>query len=330
MLDVNSLELEQVEFEEIDVTPEDIKKIEAEAADPDIYRKIIASIAPSLYGLTTEKEALALQLFSGVPKEMPDGGRIRGDIHLLLVGDPGVGKSELLSYMSRLSPRGIYATGKAASAAGLCIAGESLVATQEGLRTIADMVEGEFGSDARSRPLETRGAGGEVATFAQDRSGVLRSLETVWRLRPPAALWEIETASGRKVRATPATKLLVDHAMAQSWIKAKFLRRGMRIATARKVEFPSTTPPLTLDLLDGVRTRISVGVEPELIKAIVDRLAERFGGLREAAARLLIPEDALYHRWRNGRHRLPLATLLRLADVVDIPRKRVAQSITNY
>ena len=89
LLDVNSIELEQVEFEEIEVTPEDVKKIEAEAADPDIYRKIVASIAPSIYGLSTEKEALALQLFSGVPKLMPDGRRIRGDIHLLLVGDPG-------------------------------------------------------------------------------------------------------------------------------------------------------------------------------------------------------------------------------------------------
>src|SRR3972149_5814944 len=108
MLDVNSIEFEQVEFEEIEVTAEDVKKIEAEAADPDIYRKIIASIAPSLYGLTSEKEALALQLFSGVAKEMPDGRRIRGDLHILLVGDPGTGKSELLSYMSRLSARGIY------------------------------------------------------------------------------------------------------------------------------------------------------------------------------------------------------------------------------
>ncbi|TLZ66634.1 MAG: minichromosome maintenance protein MCM [Methanobacteriota archaeon] len=144
LLDVNSTEFEQVEFEEIEVTPEDIKKIEAEAADPDIYRKIVASIAPSLYGLTTEKEALALQLFSGVAKEMPDGRRIRGDIHILLVGDPGTGKSELLSYMSRLSPRGIYATGKAASAAGLTAAavrdefGEGRWTLEAGALVLAD------------------------------------------------------------------------------------------------------------------------------------------------------------------------------------------------
>ncbi len=330
MLDVNSTEFEQVEFEEIEVTPEDVKRIEAEAADPEIYRKIVASIAPSLYGLTTEKEALALQLFSGVAKEMPDGRRIRGDIHLLLVGDPGTGKSELLSYMSRLSPRGIYATGKAASAAGLCIAGESLVATRDGFRTIADVVEHEFTGNVRSRPLETRRARGEIATFAQDRRGVLKPLETVWRLRPPTALLEIETASGRKIRATPATKLLVDHAMAQSWIRAKFLRRGMRVATARKLEFRSGNPPMILDLLERIRTRISVAVKPELMTTIVDRLTERFGTIREAAARLLVAEDALYHQWRNGRHRIPLATLLRLAIAAEIPKERVAASIRDY
>jgi len=144
MLDVNSIELEQVEFEEIEVTPEDIKRIEAEAADPDIYRRIVASIAPSIYGLSTEKEALAMQLFSGVPKVMPDGRRIRGDLHLLLVGDPGTAKSELLSYMSRLSPRGIYATGKAASAAGLTAAavrdefGEGRWTLEAGALVLAD------------------------------------------------------------------------------------------------------------------------------------------------------------------------------------------------
>ncbi len=121
-LDVNSIEVEQVEFEEIQVTEADIEEITREAADPDIFRHIVASIAPSIYGLEVEKEALALQLFGGIAKMMPDGRRIRGDIHILLVGDPGTAKSELLAYMSRLSPRGIYATGKAASAAGLTAA----------------------------------------------------------------------------------------------------------------------------------------------------------------------------------------------------------------
>ena len=144
-IDVNSIEREQVEFEEIEVTEEDARLIREAGSTPDIYRLITASIAPSLYGMHVEKEALALQLFSGVPKVLPDGRRIRGDIHVLMVGDPGVGKSELLSYMSRLSPRGIYATGKAASAAGLTAAavrdefGEGRWTLEAGALVLADL-----------------------------------------------------------------------------------------------------------------------------------------------------------------------------------------------
>jgi len=144
-MDVNSVEKEQVEFEQIEVTEEDARLIREMGASPDIFRMITASIAPSMYGMYVEKEALALQLFSGVPKVMPDGRRIRGDIHVLMVGDPGIGKSELLSYMSRLSPRGIYATGKAATAAGLTAAavrdefGEGRWTLEAGALVLADL-----------------------------------------------------------------------------------------------------------------------------------------------------------------------------------------------
>src|SRR5437879_5909002 len=117
--------IERVEVEEIEVTEEHAHRNREIGSSPDIFPLITASIAPSIYGMHVEKEALALQLFGGVAKLMPDGRRIRGDIHLILVGDPGTGKSELLSYMIRLSPRGIYATGKAASAAGLTAAAGS-------------------------------------------------------------------------------------------------------------------------------------------------------------------------------------------------------------
>ncbi len=121
-LNVVGLELEQVEYEEIEITPEDEERILEEAASGDIIRKIVGSIAPSIYGLTVEKEALALQLFGGVAKKLPDGRRIRGDSHILLVGDPGTAKSELLTYIVKLSPRGIYTSGKAATPAGLVAA----------------------------------------------------------------------------------------------------------------------------------------------------------------------------------------------------------------
>src|SRR2546422_2862048 len=259
MLDVNSTEFEQVEFEEIEVTPEDVKRIEAEAADPDIYRKIVASIAPSLYGLTTEKEALALQLFSGVPKEMPDGRRIRGDLHVLLVGDPGTGKSELLSYMSRLSPRGIYATGKAASAAGLCIAGESVVLTGEGLRSIEEVVERTFTLPSRTEAVETMLGSGDVLTLDGGPSLTLKPIEAVWRLEPPEILLEVCTDSDLRLILTPATRLLVIRKTGARWMPAQYVRKGMRIATSRNQIQPIGASSLEWDVVTAITTRSSRG-----------------------------------------------------------------------
>ena len=88
----------------------------------DIVERIRDSIAPTIYGMEWEKRALALQQFGGVRKELPDGTRIRGDIHMLMMGDPGLAKSQLLRSSARIAPRGVMATGKSTSAAGLTAA----------------------------------------------------------------------------------------------------------------------------------------------------------------------------------------------------------------
>jgi replicative DNA helicase Mcm len=103
----------------IQITPEDERRIKELAARPDVEELILNSFAPSVHGLEPVKRALVLQLFGGVPKVFPDGVRVRGDIHLLLVGDPGTAKSQLLKYAASLAPRGVYTTGKGSTAAGL-------------------------------------------------------------------------------------------------------------------------------------------------------------------------------------------------------------------
>ena len=121
-LDVVSVEFEQHEYDEIQITDEDEREILRMSKDPDLFDNIVRSISPSIYGLDSVKKAIALQLFGGCHKEMDDGTVMRGDMHILLMGDPGVAKSQLLRYMSMLAPRGIYASGKSASAAGLTAA----------------------------------------------------------------------------------------------------------------------------------------------------------------------------------------------------------------
>ncbi len=114
-----SIEIQEQEFEELDISKEEEKEILKLSEMPNIYKIVINSIAPTIFGYDDIKEALALQLFAGIPKSLPDGTRIRGDIHVLLVGDPGTAKSQLLRYIATLAPRGIYTSGKGTTAAGL-------------------------------------------------------------------------------------------------------------------------------------------------------------------------------------------------------------------
>jgi replicative DNA helicase Mcm len=102
----------------------EINQVEEEAicklAEKDtIYEQLIDSVAPSLYGMREIKEAVLLQMFGGVPKTMRDGINFRGDIHVLLIGDPSSGKSQLLKLIPKIVPRGKYVSGKGATTAGL-------------------------------------------------------------------------------------------------------------------------------------------------------------------------------------------------------------------
>ncbi|CAM9609743.1 unnamed protein product [Phaeothamnion confervicola] len=101
------------------LTDEDKAQIQELSKDPDIARKIITSIAPSIFGHTHVKTAIALSLFGGCAKNINNKHRIRGDINVLLLGDPGTAKSQVLKYCEKTAPRAVYTTGKGASAVGL-------------------------------------------------------------------------------------------------------------------------------------------------------------------------------------------------------------------
>lgn len=89
------------------------------ATDPDLYEKIGRSIAPSIFGASDMKKAIACLLFGGSRKRLPDGICRRGDINILMLGDPGTAKSQLLKFVENVAPIAIYTSGKGSSAAGL-------------------------------------------------------------------------------------------------------------------------------------------------------------------------------------------------------------------
>ena len=120
-LDANFIDVLSKEHEAVLTSPEEEKQILELARDPWIHRKIIRSIAPSIYGYEHVKEAVMYLLFGGVPKQFPDI-KIRGEMNMLLIGDPGTAKSQLLQYVARIAPRGLYTSGRGTTAAGLTAA----------------------------------------------------------------------------------------------------------------------------------------------------------------------------------------------------------------
>ncbi len=120
-LDANSIEVLGKEPETSPPTPEEEAKILELSRDPWVHKKIMSSIAPSIFGLEHIKEAIMYLLFGGVSKSLPDVN-VRGEMNALLIGDPGTAKSQLLQYVARIAPRGLYTSGRGTTAAGLTAA----------------------------------------------------------------------------------------------------------------------------------------------------------------------------------------------------------------
>ncbi|ORY73673.1 DNA replication licensing factor MCM2 [Protomyces lactucae-debilis] len=119
IIEANHVNKAHDQFAAFRLSEQDEKGIRALSKDPQIIQRIISSIAPSIYGHRDIKTAIALSLFGGVPKDINGKHRIRGDINLLLLGDPGTAKSQFLKYVEKTAHRAVFTTGQGASAVGL-------------------------------------------------------------------------------------------------------------------------------------------------------------------------------------------------------------------
>lgn len=109
-------------YSEMIVDPSLVRRIDKYRQTGQVYELLAKSIAPEIYGHLDVKKALLLLLIGGVNKEMGDGMKIRGDINMCMMGDPGVAKSQLLKYISKVAPRGVYTSGRGSSGVGLTAA----------------------------------------------------------------------------------------------------------------------------------------------------------------------------------------------------------------
>ncbi|KAF7839448.1 DNA replication licensing factor MCM2 [Senna tora] len=122
VVEANYVTKKQDLFSSYKLTQEDKEEIEKLAKDPRIGERIVKSIAPSIYGHEDIKTAIALAMFGGLEKNVEGKHRLRGDINVLLLGDPGTAKSQFLKYVEKTGQRAVYTTGKGASAVGLTAA----------------------------------------------------------------------------------------------------------------------------------------------------------------------------------------------------------------
>jgi len=105
-----------------EISPDEEKIIRTLSKNPDIYDRLIGSFAPHIRGHEIFKEAILLLIVGSTQRVLSDGSKVRGDINVFLVGDPGTAKSEMLKFCSRIAPRGLYTSGRGSTAAGLTAA----------------------------------------------------------------------------------------------------------------------------------------------------------------------------------------------------------------
>ncbi|NMB86620.1 MAG: Minichromosome maintenance protein MCM [Methanosaeta sp. PtaB.Bin018] len=281
------VEMKEQEFEEIEISPEDEKLILEMSRDPDIYEHVTRSIAPSIFGYDDVKEALGLQLVSGFEKHLPDGARIRGDIHILLVGDPGIAKSQLLRYMTKISPRGIYTSGKSSTSAGLTatavkdelgdgrwtIEAGALVLADKGIAAVDEM--DKMDNEDKSALHEAM----EQQTISVAKAGVMATLKSRCSLlaaaNPKLGRFDKYEPIAPQINLTPALMSRFDlifvltddpDTKRDSAIAEHILKSNFAGELSTQV---SWNPKISQEDIDNAMTVIKPVIDPELLRKYV-------------------------------------------------------------
>jgi len=206
-MDGFAVEIEDEQFEEMDITDQDKRKIVALSEEADLYDEMVGAIAPSIYGYERQKLAIILQLFSGVTKHLPDESRIRGDLHMLLIGDPGTGK---------------------------CVAGDTLVTLADGSRVpIRKLVEDRLDDPNPVDDGMWDTADFEVPSLQNDGTIQTQSATKVWKREAPDRMYRVRTATGYEIDVTPSHPLFVQSGGRFEAVEADRLNEGDFVAVPR-------------------------------------------------------------------------------------------------
>jgi replicative DNA helicase Mcm len=292
-LDVNSIEVLGKEPETAQPSPEEEEKILELAKDPWIHRKIISSIAPSIYGYDHVKEAIMYLLFGGVGKTLPDIS-IRGEINTLLVGDPGTAKSQLLQYVARIAPRGLYTSGRGTTAAGLTAAvirergggmtleAGALVLADKGIACIDEMDKMRPEDrvaihEAMEQHTVSVAKGGIVATLNARTAILAASNPSLGRYEPHRTVAENIT-----LPVTILSRFDIIFVLRDTPNKESDSKMSEHILQIHKKGASPTEPPIQPELLRKYIT-YAKGIRPSLTQDAIQRLNDFYLAMRAAS-----------------------------------------------
>ncbi|MGQ3330975.1 LAGLIDADG family homing endonuclease [Halorubrum sp. FL23] len=209
-MDGVSIAIEDEEFEDMDITEADKREIIELSNREDIYEAMVGSIAPAIYGYEEEKLAMILQLFSGVTKHLPDGSRIRGDLHMLLIGDPGTGKCQKYDTKVTLADGTERALGEVVES------------------SLDDPIEVD---DGVYEPVDI-----DLQTVTEEGELETGTATKVWKREAPDEMYHITMASGREVEVTPSHPLFKQLDRGLSPQRADRLAEGDLIAVPGNID----------------------------------------------------------------------------------------------
>ncbi|KAJ7542087.1 hypothetical protein O6H91_10G089200 [Diphasiastrum complanatum] len=321
-------------YEEYVLTDEEQERIEQLADDGDIYNKLSLSIAPEIFGHEDVKKALLLLLVGAPSRQLRDGMKIRGDLHVCLMGDPGVAKSQLLKHMVSVAPRGVYTTGRGSSGVGLTAAVNRDPVTNEmvlegGALVLADM--GICAIDEFDKMEESdRTAIHEVMeqqTVSIAKAGITTSLNA-----RTAVLAAANPAWGRyDMRRTPAENINLPSALLSRfdlmWLILDRADMDSDLAMARHVlhvHQKCEPPKLDFDPLEPSILRAYVAVARRVVPSVphdlTDYIASAYAALRQEEVQSDAP-----HSYTTAR---TLLSILRISEALARLRfsSTVAQS----
>lgn len=292
-LDANSIKVLGKEEDVVLPSPEEEEKIMELSEDPKIHQKIMKSIAPSIYGYEHVKEAIMYLLFGGVPKDLPDI-TIRGELNILLIGDPGTAKSQLLQYVGKLAPRGLYTSGRGTTAAGLTAAvlrekrggmtleAGALVLADKGIACIDEMDKMRNEDrvaihEAMEQHTVSIAKGGIVATLNARTAILAAANPSLGRYEPHRTV-----AENISLPVTILSRFDLIFVLRDKPNKEIDSKMSQHILQIHKKGLSPVEPPIPMDLLRKYIT-YAKRINPVLTKEALQRLKDFYMAMRSAS-----------------------------------------------